>query len=57
MMVGPGVPNNLVVGSESNPVGDISDGILTLAEALGIKQQVVNEGLVSGNSRSLFDRI
>lgn len=58
MMVGAGVPSsNLVVGSESNPVGDISDALLTMAEVLGIKQQVINEGLVSGYATSLFDRM
>lgn len=57
MIAGPGVDPGLTVGSESNPKGDITDGLLTLAEVMGIKNEVMSHGLVSGNARSLFDRI
>lgn len=56
-MVGPGVDSNLVIGNESNPIGDISDGILTLGEVLGIKAQIQAAGYVPSDARSLFDRI
>lgn len=57
LIVGPNVQSNLSIGSESNPIGDISDGVLTLAEVLGIKQEVISGGLVAGSGLSLFDRI
>ncbi len=56
-IVGPGVDQNLVVGSENNQVGDITDGVLTIAEVLGIKNEVLSQGYVSGRAMSLFDRI
>ena len=56
MVAGPGIDQNLVVGSESNPIGDISDIVLTMAEVLGIKSQVIQAGLTS-SSQSLLDRI
>ena len=56
MVVGPGIDQNLVVGSENNPIGDISDIVLTMAEVLGIKSQVIQAGLTS-SSQSLLDRI
>jgi hypothetical protein len=57
MLAGPGVDANLTVGSEANPIGDISDCVLTMAEILGIKSQVQAEGLVSSDGLSFFDRI
>ena len=57
MMAGPGVQSNLVVGSETNPVGEIHDCVLTVGEILGIKSEIQSAGLVSGSSLSLFDRI
>lgn len=57
LMAGPGVDTNLSVGSEANPIGDISDCILTMAEILGIRAQVQAEGLVSSDGMSFFDRI
>ena len=57
LIAGPGVDANLSVGSESNPIGDISDCVLTMAEILGIKSQVQGEGLVSNDAVSFFDRI
>ncbi len=57
MMVGPNVPSNSVIGSETNPKGHSVDIALTVADILGLKDTVANVGLVAGNSRSLFDRI
>jgi hypothetical protein len=57
MMAGPNVPSNLAIGSEGNPVGFTADNVPTLAEILGIKDDVLNGGFLEGNARSLFDRI
>ncbi len=57
LMVGPNVQQNLTVGSEANPIGDITDCVLTMGEILGIKSDIQAEGLVSGDGVSLFDRI
>lgn len=57
MMVGPGIDSGLLVGGENNPIGDASDIVPTIAEILGFKQEVLNAGLLHGNSMSLFDRI
>jgi hypothetical protein len=57
IMAGPNVPSNLVLGSETNSVGLTSDNVLTIADILGIKQDVLNAGLVQPESMSLFDRI
>lgn len=57
MMAGPGIQQNLVVGSETNPVGAIHDCVLTVGEILGIKGDIQSAGLVAGDSLSLFDRI
>jgi hypothetical protein len=56
-MVGKNVPSNLMVGSEINPKGVVTDSVLTIADILGIKDQVRSAGFVSGNSNSLFDLI
>ena len=57
MMAGPCIDANLMVGDVNNPIGDASDITPTIAELLGIKNQVMNAGLLHSNSRSLFDRI
>ena len=56
-MVGAGVQSNLQIGGPGNQIGDITDSILTVAEALGIKSMIQSEGLISGDAVSLFDRI
>lgn len=56
LMAGPGVDSNLMIGSEANPVGDSADGVLTIAEVLGFKQDIQNQGLIDGSALSLFDR-
>ena len=57
MMVGPCVEPNLVVGSPDNPIGDAADLVPTIAEVLGIKDEVMNAGFLQPHARSLFDRI
>ncbi|MBK7426661.1 MAG: hypothetical protein IPI60_06360 [Saprospiraceae bacterium] len=57
LVVGPGVQGNLRVGSESNPVGDAADIAPTIADIFGIKQQVIDKGLLDPAAMSLFDRI
>jgi len=67
-MVGSGVPTNIQVGnpntSNPTPVGNVIDGVLTAAELLGIKQDVVNAGRIATGTgdaenlgMSMFDRI
>ncbi len=56
-MVGLNVPSNLMVGSETNPVGKVTDFALTIADILGFKDDVKNAGLIDPESMSLFDRI
>ena len=57
MMVGPGIDGNLRIGDEANPVGDASDIVPTIAEILGIKNQVFAQGSLHYDAKSLFDRI
>lgn len=57
MMAGPNVPAGLEVGSEDNPIGLTSDNVLTIAQILGIKQEVMSAGYTQSGSLSLFDRI
>ncbi len=57
MMAGPGIDSNLQVGTEEVPVGDASDIVPTIAEILGIKNDVMSRGLLHGGAMSLFDRI
>jgi hypothetical protein len=57
MMAGAGVPPGLMIGSEDNPVGLVTDLVPTVAELLGFKQDVLNAGLIAPGSMSLFDRI
>lgn len=57
LMVGPDVPSNLVIGGEGNPVGKISDTMLTVADALGVKNEVVMSGNLLSGTNSLFDLI
>jgi hypothetical protein len=56
-MVGPNVQSNLEVGSEGNQIGETADNVPTIAEILGIKNDVLGSGLLSSTARSLFDRI
>jgi hypothetical protein len=51
------VPRNLVVGSESNSVGRLTDIVPTIAHILGVKDEAMNAGYLDPLARSLFDRI
>lgn len=57
MMAGPNVPQNLVVGSENNPVGRATDFVPTIADIFGIKDIVQQQGYLDPAARSLFDRL
>ncbi len=57
MMAGPGIPQNLQIGSEANPVGDVTDAVATVGEILGIKNEIVNSGFLHPSAQSWFDRI
>jgi hypothetical protein len=56
-MVGQNVPTDLLIGSENNPVGKVTDFTLTIADILGFKDEVINTGILDPQARSLFDRI
>lgn len=56
-MIGPGIPSNLVIGSENKPIGDASDIVPTIADLLGFKSDVMSSGFLDGAATSLFDRI
>ncbi len=56
-MVGPNVQSNLMVGSESNPIGVVTDFNLTIAQILGYKSDVQSAGFIDSSAKSLFDRI
>jgi hypothetical protein len=56
-MAGPNVPSNLVVGSEGNTIGQVSDAMMTVADILGVKQAVLDAGMVDPNAHSFFDLI
>jgi hypothetical protein len=57
MMAGPTVPQNLSIGGEGNPIGLTSDTMLTAAEILGVKNDVLNAGTLAPGTLSLFDRL
>ncbi len=57
LMAGPSVPSNLVIGSETNPVGQVTNAMLTVADILGIKDEVANAGYLQGGTQSFFDLI
>jgi hypothetical protein len=56
-MVGPNVPSNLMVGSETNPIGSVTDFVPTIAEILGFKDETISAGHLLSGTKSLFDRI
>ncbi len=56
-MAGGAVPENLIIGGEGNPIGITSDTMLTVADILGVKNDVLNAGLLAPGTLSLFDRI
>lgn len=57
LMAGPNIPQNLSIGSESNPIGLTFDMVPTVGEILGIKNDIISAGHLGGGAQSLFDRI
>lgn len=39
-MAGPGIPSNTVIGSEGSPVGRVTDAMATVADILGVGNEV-----------------
>lgn len=56
-MIGPGIQQNHVVGSDTNPVGTNTDCVPTVAEILGIKNDVMSSGFLYPGTLSLFDQM
>ena len=54
LVAGPGIDSNNIIGNEDNVVGDIVNIAPTVAQILGFKDDIVNQGLIFDN-RSLFD--
>lgn len=57
LMAGPGIPSNLIIGGEGNPVGQVSDAMLTIADLLGVKEATQAEGFLAPGTLSLLDQI
>ena len=57
LLLGPDIDADLVIGDENNQIGQATDGVPTVAEILGIKNEVVNSGLLDVDAMSMFDRI
>lgn len=57
LMVGPNVQAGTRKGSPGNSIGGTVDGVPTIAEILGFKDDVYNSGHLSGDAKSLFERI
>ena len=56
MMAGPNVPQNLTVGGEDNPVGMVTDTMMTVCDLLGVMPECAG-GMVHPGTDSLFNRI
>ena len=57
LMAGPNIPGNLSLGSEGNPIGQVTNAMLTVADVLGIKNEVVSAGYLQGGTQSFLDLI
>ncbi len=57
LMAGPGVPQNLTIGSPNSPIGQVTDAMLTVADLLGVKNEVISAGFLEGGTQSFFDAI
>jgi hypothetical protein len=53
----PDLPTNQIIGGEGNPIGQASDAMLTIAEILGVKNEVLQAGYVDAGINSFFDLI
>lgn len=56
-LAGPSIPSNLIVGGEGNPVGKVTDSMMTIADILGVKNEVQAAGLVAPGTQSLLDQL
>ena len=56
-LVGPDIPANHSVGGEGNPVGLVSDTMLTVADLLGVKPEVLAGGMLAPGTTSLLDQL
>ncbi|MDE0870827.1 MAG: alkaline phosphatase family protein [Flavobacteriales bacterium] len=57
VLAGSGIPSGLSIGSEANPVGRVSDSMMTVADLLGVKPEVQSAGMVVPGTASLLDQI
>jgi len=57
MMAGPDVPSNLIVGSENNQIGQVTDTMMTVADILGVLPEVQAAGHTASGTQSLFNHI
>ena len=57
MMAGPDVPEGLTIGGEDNPVGMVTDTMMTVCDILGVMPEVQAAGMVHSGTDSLFNRI
>lgn len=57
MMVGKNVPQGLELGNESQPIGLNADLVPTVADILGVKDAVLQQGYIHPEARSWFDRL
>ena len=57
LMAGPAIPAGLSIGSETNPIGLVSDTMMTVADLLGVKAEVQAAGMTATGTQSLLDQI
>tara|TARA_R110001592_G_scaffold359340_3_gene665739 strand:+ start:103557 stop:104864 length:1308 start_codon:yes stop_codon:yes gene_type:complete len=57
LMAGPGIPQGMTIGGEGDTRGTTNDCVPTIAEILGIKNEVMGSGLLHSQSRSFLDQI
>jgi hypothetical protein len=57
LMAGPSFQAGLSVGSEGSPLGLVTDAMLTVADVLGIKNEVAGAGFIHPDTMSFLDRI
>lgn len=57
LMAGPSFPQNLTIGSQGNQIGQVTDAMLTVADILGIKNEVMGAGFLEGGTNSFLDLI
>jgi hypothetical protein len=56
-MAGPSFEQNLVIGSESNVIGQVSDAMLTVADLLGVKNEVATSPYIAPGTDSFIHQI